>query len=77
MTYLICSEDEATHVKVLRGECESFKIIDVTPGRVYEMKKDTEPQFEGEEMLVNDKGELCACFSMVVPVIYLKEEIEV
>ena len=78
MTYVICNEDEATHVKVLWDKEESYKLLDVTPGKIYKMERmyDTDVFYEGEEVIQDDYGSHIASFSNTVPVIYLKEEIE-
>ena len=73
---ITCEPSEATHVQVLpceRGRCE---ILGVTPYGIYPVQYSIMLMDYGEEFIVNDAGEICMSFSVVVKTKWFKEESE-
>ena len=77
MTYIICNKEEATHVKVLRDYEGRFNVVNVSPGRIYEIIKDYDSGFNlaTADAIKDDSGHLLVKFHNAVPVVYLKEEV--
>ncbi|MED1863361.1 hypothetical protein P4V41_07815 [Fictibacillus nanhaiensis] len=69
MRYELCPEAEATHVRVT----ENIHEMDLTVGEVYEIHRNEEPGFEGEEMIRDNNGVYNCSFSLVVEVDWLKK----
>lgn len=71
-----CEPSEATHVQVLpceRGRCE---MLGVTPYGIYPVQYSIMLMDYGEEFIVNDAGDICMSFSVVIKTKWFKEESE-
>jgi hypothetical protein len=77
MKYLECPEEEDTHVRVPDTDYNQnyANFLSVTLGEVYEILRNTERGFEGEEMIKNDIGHYVCSFSIGLDIEWLKETI--
>lgn len=72
MRYIECPEEVATHVKILPDQKSRSSLMNVTVGKVYEIKRNKEAGLNGEEMIVNDEGHSICSFSWVLKVEWLQ-----
>lgn len=72
MEYIQCPENEATHVRVSEDETR-MDLLNLTLGKEYKILRNTDPSFEGEEMIESDDGNYVCSFSLLLNVEWLKE----
>ena len=74
MTYIKCLEEESTHVKILDTECNQglMNSFNIKINDFYEILRNTDRGFEGEEMIKNDDGRYVCSFSIVLDVEWVK-----
>ncbi|NRD78537.1 hypothetical protein HPT25_14320 [Bacillus sp. BRMEA1] len=72
LIYEECSQNEATHVEIQEDKFDSYKLSHVSVGKVYEILKNDENGFEGEEMIQADDGIFICSFSLFLHVKWLK-----
>lgn len=74
MNYILCKPSEATHVRVTDNNSYLLRKFNLTENKIYSICQMNEPEFDDEEMILNDDGSRYICSpSLYIDVEWLKE----